>query len=155
MHGAVPSKGPRTRFHSCQFPPQSDRSDPEEMTLNSVEVEASSHVPLVFFPSAQQRLSVYLICLSTGTSCLSCRIPGWLRFPAPARESRQPGLNYRASHQFVSTGEPAANWKTCTLATLHNEQCRKTLKRKCQVCPVVSADIKGSSTILKQSKLYS
>ena len=77
---------------------------------------------------------------------------GW-GFPL-LRESlaSQAGLNYRASHQFVSTGEPAANWKTCTLATLHNEQCWKTLKRKCQVCPVVSADIKGSSTILKQSK---
>ena len=43
-------------------------------------------------------------------------------FPACllARESRQ-ALITQASQQFISTGEPTANWKTCTLATIYNE----------------------------------
>ena len=68
-------------------------------------------------------------------------IPAWLRFP-PARQL-SPGLNYLASQQFISTGGLNANWKTCTLATIHNEQCRnysqrnrgkKSISRKNTVC---------------------
>ena len=103
----------------------------KEVSLDSIEVEASTH--LVFssiWTRAQQRLSFYLICASAQhwllllllpripvSSCLPCLalLPCLL-----ARESRQ-ALITQASQQFISTGEPTANWKTCTLATIYNE----------------------------------
>ena len=62
--------------------------------------------------------------LLTALALVLIGIPACLRFPPCARQL-SPGLNYLPSQQFISTGGLSANWKTCTLATIHNEWYRK------------------------------
>ena len=138
---AVSIKGSKNSIsRGCQFTPHTDLTEKKkhlvggrggEVTLDSIEVEASTH--LVFssiWTRAQQRLSFYLICASAHHWLLLLLLPAFQFPPAClallpcllARESRQ-ALITQASQQFISTGEPTANWKTCTLATIYNESC--------------------------------
>ena len=140
---AVSIKGSKNSIsRGCQFTPHTDLTEKEKYLVGGRVGGGDAglyrgrgiHAPCLFFHLDKSTAATLLLPhlrLSTAlpaasppaphSSFLLPALPCLALLPCLlARESRQ-ALITQASQQFISTGEPTANWKTCTLATIYNE----------------------------------